>query len=92
MRIALGIEYDGTGFYGWQRLSHGPSVQAAVEQALSFVAAHPIDVTCAGRTDAGVHARCQVIHFDTSVERDPRGWTLGACSRLPVQVAVLWSR
>lgn len=92
MRIALGIEYDGTGFYGWQRLSHGPSVQAAVEQALSFVAAHPVDVTCAGRTDAGVHARCQVIHFDTSVERDPRGWTLGACSRLPVQVAVLWSR
>ena len=92
MRLALGIEYDGTDFLGWQRLGHGPSVQAAVESALSYVAAQRVDVTCAGRTDAGVHARCQVVHFDTEVERDLRGWTLGATSRLPASVAVLWTR
>ncbi len=91
MRIALGIEYDGTDFLGWQRLSHGCSVQAAVESALSFVAAHPVEVTCAGRTDAGVHARCQVVHFDTDAERSERGWTLGANSRLPASIAVRWA-
>lgn len=92
MRIALGVEYDGTDFSGWQRLSHGATVQAALERALGFVAAHPIEVTCAGRTDAGVHGRCQVVHFDTEVRRDLRGWVLGACSNLPTSVAVLWAR
>lgn len=92
MRIALGIEYDGTDFLGWQRLSHGASVQASLEQALSFVAAESIEVTCAGRTDAGVHGRCQVVHFDTTVQRDLRGWVLGACSNLPSSVAVLWAK
>ncbi|GAA0720826.1 tRNA pseudouridine(38-40) synthase TruA [Dokdonella soli] len=92
MRIALGIEYDGTDFFGWQRLSHGRSVQGEVEAALSFVAAHPVEVTCAGRTDAGVHARCQVVHFDTVAERSERGWTLGANSNLARDVAVLWAR
>ncbi len=92
MRLALGIEYDGTDFLGWQRLSHGPSVQAAVEQALSFVADAPIDVTCAGRTDTGVHAMCQVVHFDTHATRSMRAWTLGACSNLPRSVAVLWTQ
>ncbi|MDE2497859.1 MAG: tRNA pseudouridine(38-40) synthase TruA [Xanthomonadaceae bacterium] len=92
MRVALGIEYDGTDFFGWQRLAHGPSVQAEVEAALSFVADHPVEVTCAGRTDAGVHARCQVVHFDTHAERDPRAWVLGATTRLPHTVAVLWAR
>ena len=92
MRIALGVEYDGTDFSGWQRLSHGATVQGALEQALSFVAAHPVEVTCAGRTDAGVHGRCQVVHFDTEVVRDPRGWVLGACSNLPSTVAVLWAQ
>jgi len=92
VRIALGIEYDGTGFFGWQRLTHGPSLQAEVESALSFVADHPVEVTCAGRTDAGVHARCQVVHFDTHAERDPRAWVLGATTRLPHAVAVLWAR
>jgi tRNA pseudouridine38-40 synthase len=91
MRLALGIEYDGTDFLGWQRLSHGRSVQSAVESALSFVAAHPVEVTCAGRTDAGVHARCQVVHFDSAAERSERAWTLGANSRLPAGVAVLWA-
>jgi tRNA pseudouridine38-40 synthase len=92
LRIALGIEYDGTDFLGWQRLSHGQSVQGAVEAALGFVAAHPVEVTCAGRTDAGVHARCQVVHFDTESMRTERGWTLGANSRLPASIAVLWAR
>jgi tRNA pseudouridine38-40 synthase len=92
MRIALGIEYDGTDFFGWQRLSHGRSVQAAVEAALSLVAAHPVEVTCAGRTDAGVHARCQVVHFDSGAERSERAWALGANSNLSRDVAVLWAR
>jgi len=92
MRIALGIEYDGTDFLGWQRLSHGATVQGAVEAALSAVAAHPVEVTCAGRTDAGVHGRCQVVHFDTEARRAMRGWTLGACANLPPSVAVLWAQ
>ncbi len=92
MRIALGIEYDGTDFLGWQRLSHGPTVQGAVETALSRVAAHPVSVTCAGRTDAGVHGLCQVVHFDTHAPREMRSWVLGACSNLPPSVAVLWAQ
>jgi len=99
-RYAIGIEYDGTGFSGWQRLSaHGeheptplPTVQATVEAALSFVAGTSIGLVCAGRTDAGVHAACQVAHFDSPVRREPRGWTLGATSKLPPEVAVLWCR
>jgi tRNA pseudouridine38-40 synthase len=91
LRIALGIEYDGTDFLGWQRLAHGLSVQGAVEAALSFVAAHPVEVTCAGRTDAGVHARCQVVHFDSVASRSERSWTLGANSRLPSSIAVRWA-
>jgi tRNA pseudouridine38-40 synthase len=92
MRIAMGIEYDGTDFFGWQRLKDGPSVQARLEQALSRVADHPVDVSCAGRTDAGVHGRCQVAHFDTPAQRDMRGWVLGSCSNLPDSVAVLWAQ
>jgi tRNA pseudouridine38-40 synthase len=92
LRIALGIEYDGTDFHGWQRLTHGNTVQAAVEAALSFVAAANIEVTCAGRTDAGVHARCQVAHFDTDAQRSERSWVLGTNSRLPRSVALRWAR
>jgi tRNA pseudouridine38-40 synthase len=92
MRIALGIEYDGTDFLGWQRLSHGSSVQAAVEAALSFVADHPVEVTCAGRTDSGVHARGQVVHFDSAAVRTPRAWVLGVNSRLPPTVCVRWAQ
>ncbi len=92
MRIAMGIEYDGTDFFGWQRLKDGPSVQARLEQALSRVADHLVDVSCAGRTDAGVHGRCQVVHFDTPAQRDMRGWVLGSCSNLPDSVAVLWAQ
>ncbi|WP_306581938.1 tRNA pseudouridine(38-40) synthase TruA [Dokdonella sp.] len=92
MRIAVGIEYDGTDFLGWQRLRHGRTVQGVVEAALSRVAAHAVEVTCAGRTDAGVHARCQVVHFDSEAVRSARAWTLGANSNLPADVAVLWAQ
>jgi len=91
-RVALGIEYDGTDFLGWQRLAHGATVQAAVESALSFVADAPIVVTCAGRTDSGVHAHCQVAHFDSDAERGERAWVLGGNSRLPASVAFRWAR
>ena len=91
MRYAAGVEYDGSAFKGWQFLGEGgPSVQAALEQALSTVAASPVQVMCAGRTDAGVHGQCQVVHFDTDAVRDPRGWTLGATTHLPPEVAVRW--
>ncbi len=92
MRLALGIEYDGTDFLGWQRLAHGATVQGAVEAAFSRVADHPVQVTCAGRTDAGVHARCQVVHFDSEAARTPRGWMLGANANLPASVGVRWVR
>lgn len=92
MRLALGIEYDGTDFSGWQRLKTGASVQASVERALSKVAAHPVEISCAGRTDAGVHGRCQVVHFDTDAQRGMRGWMLGVSSNLPDSVAVLWAQ
>lgn len=95
MRYALGVEYDGGDFSGWQRLSQPgesgpPTVQAALERALSEVADAPVATVCAGRTDAGVHARCQVVHFDSQARREPRGWMLGATSRLPPAVAVRW--
>jgi tRNA pseudouridine38-40 synthase len=90
MRHALGIEYDGTDFLGWQRLSEGSTVQGALETALSFVANHPVEVTCAGRTDSGVHGECQVVHFDSEAQRSPYSWLMGANSRLPSSVAVLW--
>jgi tRNA pseudouridine38-40 synthase len=92
MRIALGIEYDGTGFPGWQRLTQATAIQTVVEEALGFVADHRVEVTCAGRTDAGVHAQCQVIHFDTQAQRSERGWVLGTNSRLPPSVALRWMR
>ena len=92
-RYAFGIEYDGSGFRGWQRQTHEPhTVQAAVEEALAKVADHPVEVTCAGRTDAGVHASGQVIHFDTEARRDLRGWLLGTNSNLPPEVSATWVR
>lgn len=90
-RWAMGLEYDGGEFLGWQRLGHGSSVQSSLEDALSSVAASPVQVQCAGRTDSGVHARCQVVHFDTSVQRDARSWVLGANSRTPRSIAVHWA-
>lgn len=92
MRIALGIEYDGRAFYGWQVQRQTPTVQDTLEQALSRVADHPVSVICAGRTDTGVHGRGQVVHFDTDAERDPRSWILGANANLPETVCVLWAQ
>lgn len=92
MRYAMGIEYDGAEFNGWQRQSHAPSVQQSVEKALGVVANHPVTVICAGRTDTGVHARGQVAHFDTPSVRSERQWILGINSNLPDAVRVLWIR
>ncbi len=90
MRIALGIEYDGTSYNGWQRQKSGLGVQQRLEEALSLVADESIEVTCAGRTDTGVHASGQVVHFDTVAERSDRGWLLGANSNLPDDISVSW--
>ncbi|MGB5672486.1 MAG: tRNA pseudouridine(38-40) synthase TruA [Sedimenticolaceae bacterium] len=93
MRIALGIEYDGSAFKGWQVQRHGVrTVQAELEAALRKVAAHPVRVSCAGRTDTGVHAIGQVVHFDSESRRNPRNWILGANVNLPPDVAVIWAR
>lgn len=91
-RIALGIEYDGKRFSGWQRQPHAPSVQEALEHALSRVADRPVEVVCAGRTDAGVHATHQVVHFDTATVRPERAWVRGVNSNLPGDVGVRWMR
>jgi tRNA pseudouridine38-40 synthase len=91
-RWAFGVEYDGSHFLGWQRQKDGPSVQAVVEDALGFVAGHPVDLQCAGRTDAGVHAYGQVIHLDTPSVRRERNWLLGANARLPPSVSLLWAK
>ncbi len=92
MRIALGVEYDGTPYYGWQRQREVPSVQACLEQALSNIAASPINVQCAGRTDAGVHGTGQVVHFDVEVDRPVKAWTMGANTQLPDTIAVRWAK
>jgi tRNA pseudouridine38-40 synthase len=92
MRYALGIEYDGSGFLGWQSQRQSPTVQDELQAALSKVANHAITVVCAGRTDTGVHARCQVVHFDSEAERDDRSWLLGVNSNLPEAVSALWIR
>lgn len=91
-RIALGVEYDGTGFRGWQVQAGGlRTVQACLETALSRVADRPVTVHCAGRTDAGVHALEQVVHFDTQAQRSMRAWILGSNANLPDDVNVLWA-
>lgn len=92
MRLAFGIEYDGSDFYGWQRQDEGRTVQASVEKALSFVADHEVRVVCAGRTDTGVHATGQVIHIDTAAERSDKAWVMGVNSSLPPDVRVHWVR
>ncbi len=89
-RLAACVEYDGSAYCGWQRLGHAPSVQACVEQALSQVANHEVSVVCAGRTDSGVHASGQIIHFDVAVERPLRGWLMGSNVQLPSGIALRW--
>ncbi len=89
-RIALGVEYDGSGYSGWQRQHHAETVQARLEQALSAVACHPVVTMAAGRTDTGVHACEQVVHFDTHAERPDRAWVRGVNAHLPADIGVRW--
>lgn len=91
-RFAAGVEYDGAKFFGWQRQHHARSVQGDLEVALSVVADRPVEIICAGRTDAGVHAEGQVIHFDTDARRSERSWLLGTNSNLPADVVLRWLR
>ncbi|HTO18105.1 MAG TPA: tRNA pseudouridine(38-40) synthase TruA [Pseudomonas sp.] len=92
-RIALGVEYKGSRYRGWQRQREGvPSVQETLERALSEVAAEPITLECAGRTDASVHASGQVVHFDTRVERPLIAWVMGANANLPGDISVCWAK
>src|SRR5688572_1100803 len=92
MRIALGLEYDGRAFCGWQSQPGGCAVQDALERALASVCAQPVRVAAAGRTDTGVHATAQVAHFDAPVERPLTAWVRGVNSALPDAVAVLWAQ
>ena len=89
-KIALGIEFDGSKYYGWQRQNEVRSVQEKLEKALSQVANEPISVFCAGRTDAGVHGTGQVVHFETTAVRKDAAWTLGVNANLPGDIAVRW--
>ena len=92
MRIALGIEYNGGEFCGWQTQSSGCGVQDALERALSEIAGEKIATICAGRTDAGVHALAQVVHFDSAAARPDSAWVRGTNTWLPASAAVTWMR
>jgi tRNA pseudouridine38-40 synthase len=90
-RIAVGLEYDGSAYAGWQTQPELSTVQPLCERAFGRVAAAAVALTCAGRTDAGVHARGQVAHFDTHATRSARSWVLGANSELPADISVSWA-
>ena len=92
MIYAAGIQYAGSAYCGWQRQPHCASVQQHVEEALGFVADHPVSLVCAGRTDAGVHALEQIAHFESDAERDRRAWVLGTNCRLPRDIRLCWVR
>lgn len=92
MRIACGVEYDGEPFLGFQTQKQGATVQSELEAAISQVADEPVQIVCCGRTDTGVSARHQVIHFDTSAKRTDRQWTLGINSSGHRAISVLWSK
>jgi len=93
-RYALGIEYNGCSFSGFQRqISPSlPTVQGTLEEALSFIANSPVAISCAGRTDAGVHGSGQVVHFDSPSNRDEKAWVMGTNTRLPADIRVQWAR
>ena len=92
MRIALGVEYDGSQFSGWQMQKDGTrTVQECVENALSIVANEKVQIVCAGRTDTGVHATGQVVHFDCASYRPERAWVMGVNAHLPNDISSLWS-
>lgn len=90
-RIVLGIQYDGSPWKGWQTQPSGDTVQDRLEAALKRFALTDISTTCAGRTDAGVHALEQVVHFDSEIEREPFSWVRGANAFLPSSIAVRWA-
>jgi len=92
LRYAIGLEYDGSQFLGWQIQRQEPTVQGCLEKALARVADHEARVSCCGRTDSGVHALGQVAHFDSPAPRSERSWMLGLNSHLPPAVSVLWIR
>jgi tRNA pseudouridine38-40 synthase len=91
-RIVLGIEYDGSAYAGWQWQTGKRTLQSELQHALSQIAAQPITVICAGRTDAGVHALEQVVHFDCEVERDLKAWLMGGNSQLPEDIRIIWAK
>ena len=93
-RFALGIEYDGSAYSGWQKQKspQQETVQQYVETALSKIADREIVASCAGRTDGGVHATCQVVHFESEIDRGDKAWIEGVNSLLPKSIRVLWSR
>jgi len=91
VRVALGVSYNGQAYQGWQSQPSGQTVQDKLEKALQTFASQPISTLCAGRTDAGVHALMQVVHFDTDRERDPYAWIRGTNANLPRDIAVQWA-
>lgn len=92
MKYALGVEYDGREFHGFETQPNGRTVQACLEAALSRVANHPVATVCAGRTDAGVHALGQVVHFESEAQRPLSAWVFGGNANLPHDVTLNWSR
>lgn len=91
MKLALGVSYQGSNYYGWQKQSHSNNtVQYHVEKALSFVADEVVTLACAGRTDSGVHATGQVIHIETNANRQPHSWQMGTNSQLPRDIRIEW--
>ena len=92
MRIALGIEYNGYGFYGWQAQQNLPTIQGVLEEALSKIANESIHLICAGRTDANVHATGQIVHFDTQAKRHIDAWIFGTNSYLPSSISVRFAK
>lgn len=92
MKIAIGLEYSGAAYFGWQTQPHATSIQSIVETALSEVADEPVSVICAGRTDAGVHALQQVIHLETGKQREAKAWVFGGNVHLPMDISLLWAK
>lgn len=92
MNIALGVEYSGSNYCGWQRQSHFPSVQQTLEEVLAEIADHPVKINCAGRTDTGVHATGQVVNFQLHNQRPLRAWNQGANTYLPDDISIRWAQ
>ena len=91
MRVALGVSYNGCAYQGWQSQPSGLTVQDRLEAALTKFSAQKVSTVCAGRTDSGVHALMQVVHFDTPLERDTHSWVRGTNANLPRDIAVQWA-